>query len=99
MPFRKDAKSHYLLMRYRNLLRSCLSPRLQVLKLCYTSESMCLWMKDMDCNGAPFPWNLERRAILRAELNARIAKHYGLPCKELDYILDSAPFFGDDCST
>lgn len=99
MPFRKEAKSHYFLMRYRNLLRPCLSPRLQVLELCYTSESMRLWIKDMNCNGAPFPWNLERRAILCAELDARIAKHYGLPCEELDYILDPTPFFGDDCPT
>lgn len=71
----------------------------RVLELCYTSESMRPWAEDMGCKGDPFPWNPERRAILRAELDARIAKLYGLTREELDYILDPTSFFGDDCPT
>lgn len=43
--------------------------------------------------GFPFPsftWNEERRAILRAELDAYYARLYGLTRKQLRYILDPA---------
>jgi hypothetical protein len=43
--------------------------------------------------GIPFPpftWNEERRAILRAELDAYYARLYGLTRKQLRYILDPA---------
>lgn len=71
----------------------------RVLELCYTSESMRPWAEDMGCKGDPFPWNPERRAILRAELDARMARLYGLTREELDYILDPTSFFGGDCPT
>lgn len=38
----------------------------------------------------PFTWNEERRAILRAELDAYYARLYGLTRKQLRYILDPA---------
>jgi hypothetical protein len=38
----------------------------------------------------PFTWNEERRAILRAELDAYYAQLYGLTRKQLRYILDPA---------
>lgn len=71
----------------------------RILELCYTSESMRPWAEDMGYKGNPFPWDTNRRAILRAELDARIAKLYGLTREELDYILDPTSFFGDDCPT
>ena len=71
----------------------------RVLELCYTSESMRPWAKDMGYKGNPFPWDSDRRAILRAELDARIARLYGLTREELAYILDPTSFFGDDCPT
>ena len=71
----------------------------RVLELSYTSESMRPWAEDMGYKGDPFPWNPDRRAIFRAELDARIAKLYGLTREELDYILDPASFFGDDSPT
>jgi hypothetical protein len=38
----------------------------------------------------PFTWNEDRRAILRAELDAYYARLYGLTRKQLRYILDPA---------
>jgi len=40
---------------------------------------------------APFVWNEERRAILRAELDGLYAHLYGLTREELAYILDTFP--------
>lgn len=45
---------------------------------------------------APLKWNEERRAILRAELDAYYARLYGLTEEELHYILDPADVYGDD---
>ncbi|ABX04601.1 MAG TPA: hypothetical protein DEF47_02145 [Herpetosiphon sp.] len=44
----------------------------------------------------PFRWSDERRAVLRAELDARIARLYGLSRDELRYILDPAEVYGPD---
>jgi len=44
----------------------------------------------------PFRWNDERRALIRAELDARIARLYGLTRDELRYILDPADVYGPD---
>jgi hypothetical protein len=40
---------------------------------------------------APFVWDEERLAHLRAELDALYAHLYGLTREELDYILDTFP--------
>jgi hypothetical protein len=44
----------------------------------------------------PFIWNEERRAQIRAELDAYYAKLYGLTRDELRYILDPADVYGAD---
>lgn len=44
----------------------------------------------------PFRWDSERRAIIRAELDAYYAKLYGLTRDELRYILDPKDVFGPD---
>ena len=44
----------------------------------------------------PFLWNDERRAHLRAELDAYYARLYGLTRDELRYILDPKDVYGDD---
>lgn len=44
----------------------------------------------------PYRWNEERRAIARAELDARIARLYGLTRDELRYILDPADVYGPE---
>ena len=50
----------------------------------------------MGYEGEPFVFDPERRAILRAELDARYAKLYGLNEQELRYILDPADVYGED---
>jgi len=44
----------------------------------------------------PFRWDDQRRAHIRAELDARIARLYGLTRDELRYILDPADVYGPD---
>jgi hypothetical protein len=51
-------------------------------------------LKDLGCDGAPFPWKEDRRATLRAELDAKIARLYGLNRNQLRYILDPSDIFG-----
>ena len=46
--------------------------------------------------GEPFTFDPERRAVLRAELDARYAKLYGLNEQELTYILDPSAVYGPD---
>lgn len=49
-------------------LADWLKPR--VLELTYTAEDMRPFAEDMGYDGDPFPWNEERRAQIRAELDA-----------------------------
>ena len=44
----------------------------------------------------PFAWNEDRRAVLRAELDAYYARLYGLTRHELRYILDPQDVYGPD---
>jgi hypothetical protein len=66
----------------------------RVLELVYTAWDMQPFAQDMGYEGAPFVWNPERRAILRAELDAKYAKLYGLTREELRYILDPSDVYG-----
>lgn len=47
-------------------------------------------------NPQPFRWDEDRRALLRAELDAYYAKLYGLTRDELRYILDPKDVYGPD---
>jgi hypothetical protein len=66
----------------------------RVLELIYTSHSMKPFAEDFGHKGPPFPWHESRRALLRAELDAEIAKLYGLTRDQLRYILDPADVYG-----
>ena len=57
---------------------------------------MAPFAHDLGYEGAPFRWDEERRALLRAELDAWYARAYGLTCDELRYILDPADVMGPD---
>jgi hypothetical protein len=68
----------------------------RVLELTYTVHDLAAWAQDLGHNGPPFPFHPERRAQLRAELDAYYARLYGLTRDELRYILDPADVMGDD---
>lgn len=68
----------------------------RVLELTYTSHDLKPWAEDLGYTGSPFGFDPERRALLRAELDAWYARLYGLNCDELLYILDPADVLGPD---
>jgi hypothetical protein len=68
----------------------------RVLELTYTAYDLKPFAEDMGYFGEPFIWDEKRRAILRAELDAKYAKLYGLTRNELRYILDPADIYGPD---
>jgi hypothetical protein len=70
----------------------------RVLELTYTSRDMTPWARDIrpEYQGGPFAFDPERRALLRAELDALYAKLYGLTRDELRYVLDPAGVMGPD---
>lgn len=68
----------------------------RVLELTYTSHDLKPWAEDLGYDGLPFCFDPERRALLRAELDAFYAHLYGLSRDELRYILDPADVMGPD---
>lgn len=77
---------------YSSESKAFVSPR--VLELVYTSNDLHLFAKTMGFNSPPFKWDGERRALLRAELDAYYARLYGLTRDELRYILDPQDIYG-----
>lgn len=95
--------------RYSHVDLAFIVPR--VLELTHTSYDMQAWADDLLAAMPsadprppeqqltplpPFSWNTERRAKLRAELDAYYARLYGLDRDELRYILDPADVMGPD---
>jgi hypothetical protein len=68
----------------------------RVIELTYTSNALKSWAEDLGYDGPPFRFDPERRALLRAELDAFYAHLYGLNRDELRYILDPADVMGPD---
>ena len=66
----------------------------KVLELTYTSHALSPFARDLGHDGPPFAWDEERRARLRADLDAFYARAYGLTRDELRYILDPADVKG-----
>jgi hypothetical protein len=71
-----------------------IAPR--VLELVYTAYDLKPFAEDMGYFSEPFKWDEERRALLRAELDAYYARLYGLTRDELRYILDPKEVYGED---
>ena len=68
----------------------------RVVELTYTSESLRTFAGDCGYEAPPFVWDPERRALLRAELDAYCAYLYGLTQRELEYILDPRAVMVED---
>ena len=62
----------------------------RVLELVYTVYDMTPLGRDLGDEGAPFRWDEERRALLRAELDAFFFRMYGIDDPaDVDYILNT----------
>jgi hypothetical protein len=68
----------------------------RVLELTYSAHDLKPWAEDLGYDGPPFRFDPERRAMLRAELDAFYAHLYGLRRDELRYVLDPADVMGPD---
>jgi hypothetical protein len=61
----------------------------RVLELVYTAYDMTPLARDLGDEGEPFRWDEDRRAQLRAELDAYFLHLYGISREDTDYILES----------
>ena len=66
-----------------------LTPR--VLELVYSAYDMTPLAGDLGDDGAPFVWDEERRAQIRAELDAFFFRLYGIDRDDVDYIMETFP--------
>ncbi|MFD0559976.1 N-6 DNA methylase [Stackebrandtia endophytica] len=66
-----------------------ITPR--VLELTYTAYDMTPFARDLGDNGPPFVWVDERRAVMRAELDALFFLLYGIERDDVDYIMETFP--------
>ncbi|MFE2456718.1 Eco57I restriction-modification methylase domain-containing protein [Streptomyces sp. NPDC059402] len=64
-----------------------ITPRL--VELTYTSHDMTPFARDLSDTGSPFCWNPDRRAVIRAELDALFFHLYGIDRDDTAYILDT----------
>jgi hypothetical protein len=83
----------------------------RVLELVYTTyslkgfyedvlaESASFDQRDLSLRGQPFGFDVNRRAILRAELDAYVAWKWTLSREQLSYILDPSSVCGNDYPT
>ncbi|NED22106.1 N-6 DNA methylase [Streptomyces sp. SID9913] len=69
------------------LHESFLIPR--ILELTYTAHDMTPFARDLGDTGTPFRWEEDRRAIIRAELDALFFHLYGIDRDDTAYILDT----------
>ncbi|KKC06290.1 restriction endonuclease [Mycobacterium nebraskense] len=62
-----------------------------ILELSYTSYRVRPYSRDLGDDGKPFRWDPDRRALLRADLDAGFLHIYGLDRDESEHVLDSFP--------
>jgi len=63
----------------------------RVLELTYTATDLAGLAADLGYDGPPFRWELDRRALIRAELDATMFRLYGIERDDVDYIMDTFP--------
>ncbi|MET8563293.1 DNA methyltransferase [Streptomyces flaveolus] len=61
----------------------------RVLELVHTAYDMAPLARDLGDEGEPFRWDEDRRAQLRAELDAYFFHLYGISREDTDYVLES----------
>jgi hypothetical protein len=63
----------------------------RILELTYTAYGMARFARDLGDTGTPIRWHEDRRAVIRAELDALFFHLYGINCDDVSYILDTFP--------
>jgi hypothetical protein len=66
-----------------------LTPR--VVELVYTAYELAPLARDLGDDGTPFVWDEDRRAQIRAELDAFFFRLYGIERDEVDYVMETFP--------
>lgn len=75
-------------------LYAWLLPR--VLELTYTAWDLEAFARDVHYEGPPFRWDPDRRALLRAELDAAFFYLYGMSHDDVAYVMDTFPIVRKD---
>jgi hypothetical protein len=68
----------------------------RVLELTFTSIDLKPWALDLGYSGMPFQFDPGRRILLRSEIDAFVARRFGLTREELSFILDPAEAKGPE---
>jgi hypothetical protein len=63
----------------------------RMLPLVYTAWDMQPFARDLGYDGPPFPWDEEKRFLLRCELDAAFFYLYGVERDDVDYIMGTFP--------
>ncbi|MCP3785338.1 N-6 DNA methylase [Micromonospora sp. A3M-1-15] len=63
----------------------------RVLELTYTAYDMMSFGRNLGDTAPPFRWIPERRAVIRAELDALLFHLYGISRDDVDYIMETFP--------
>jgi hypothetical protein len=63
----------------------------RILELTYAAWDLELFGSDLGYTGPPFRWDPERRALIRAELDAAFFHLYGLGEEDVDYVMETFP--------
>lgn len=63
----------------------------RALELTYTAWDLTGFAEDLGYHGPPFRWDDERRALMRAELDALMFHLYGIDRDDVDYIMGTFP--------
>jgi hypothetical protein len=63
----------------------------RLLELAWTAWDMAPFARDLGDTGPPYRWRDDRRAVLRAELDAALFHIYGLDQEDVAHVLSSFP--------
>lgn len=63
----------------------------RVLELAFSAHDLAPFARSLGYAGPPFQWDPERRALLRAELDAAFFHLYGLAEEDVDYVMETFP--------
>ncbi|WP_331452416.1 Eco57I restriction-modification methylase domain-containing protein [Streptomyces sp. SS162] len=63
--------------------------RSRALELVHTADDISAFARDLGDTGKPFRWDSDRRAVIRAELDALFFHLYGINRHDATYILDT----------